>query len=162
MIELCLTEDPRLDAFLQVFIDLPNEERVQWTKVMGEPFEPGQAAALAYTSPGPVWSIETHDGEVLVVTGATFIRSGVYRVWYAARPKAWAHYGEEVTNITEGLIQVMFHDFGAHRLEVICLPERQKARRWYEKHLGLQFEARMAKFCADGTDAVLYAAVRGD
>ena len=162
MRELSLVEDPGLDHFLQVFIDLPSDEQEQWSKIVGAPYDAGRAATLAYMADGPVWAVVTADGETLVVTGATFIRQGVYRVWYAARSVAWREYGEYVTDITNGLIQVMFHDFGAHRLEVICLPERTRARHWYERHLRLQFEAHMAKFCADGTDAVLYAAIKGD
>lgn len=157
---LSLWEDPELFAFLTVCHELPDDERDQWQKITGTPYNVADAAARLYTQGGPRWAIVSEDDGILVVCGATFVRRGVWDVWYFARSVAWQKYGEEVTNITQGLIQMMFHDFGAHRLEVVCLPDRERARRWYEKHLRLQCEGVMTAFCADGSDAVRYTATR--
>lgn len=159
MIEVALREANLLNI-LQVCFDLQADEREQAEAIRGELFNPEAYAASLYALDGPRWAILDSEDNALVVCGATSPRPGVWDIWYLARPVAWEEYGEAVTDITRGLIQSMFYDYEAHRLTVVCLEKRATARRWYERHLGLNFEGVMNKFCANGENAVLYSIVR--
>ena len=156
---LTLEERVSLINLLQVCLDLPADEREQFEAMTNSPYSGEQLAAGLATMSGPKYVILDQDENALAVCGATQERHGVWRVWFLAREEAWL-VAEEVTSIAVGLIQMMFHDYEAHRLEVVCLAKRSRARRWYERHLGLKCEGVMQKFCANGENAALYSAVR--
>jgi hypothetical protein len=157
---LKIEEPVNLGHLLEVCINLPAEERDQFESLAQSRYDGASTAAALLVSPGPKYAVVTEEDQCIVVTGATFERPGVWRVWFLATDTAWDSYGEEVTSIAIGLMQMMFHDFGAHRLEVICKADRAKARRWYERHLRLSFEGVLRAYGADKSDFALYSYTR--
>lgn len=157
---LKIEEPVHLGHLLEVCINLPVDERKQFEALSLASYDGPSAAAALLMSPGPKFAVVTEEDQCIVVTGATFERQGVWRVWFLATHTAWDSYGEEVTNISTGLMQMMFEDFGAHRLEVVCKADRAKARRWYERHLGLSFEGVLRAYGADKSDFALYSYTR--
>lgn len=162
MLEVRIEEPVHLGHLLEVCIALPEDERKQLASLSLAPYDGPALAAGLLTTPGPKYAVVTADDEAVVVTGATFERAGVWRVWFLATDRAWTKYAEVVTNIAQGLMQMMVHDFGAHRLEVVCKADRAKARRWYERHLGLSFEGILRAYGADKSDFALYSYTRSD
>lgn len=152
--------DPNLMHILQVCLDLPDEEVDQYQSITGEKYDAPTTAAALLLAGGPRWAILDADGDAIAVAGATSERPGVWRSWFLAREVAWTDYAEVVTDIARGLMSAMFHDYGARRLEVICLAKRAKARRWYERHVGLSYEGTLVAYSATGEDAAIYAKVR--
>ena len=157
---LTLVDGPGLGDFAMVCLDLPQDEIHQIEASTGEKYNPDRvAAALFLNKSDACWSILIQ-GVPLVVCGGTEIRPGVWDIYYLAREVAWSRHGPMVTQITQGLIQSFFYDLKAHRLEVRCLAGRHRARRWYEKHLGLEYEGTARRAGADGEDFALYSITR--
>jgi ribosomal protein S18 acetylase RimI-like enzyme len=73
---------------------------------------------------------------------------------------AWIEHGRDMTTLIRMHIKDALEHNLARRIETVTLPERSRARAWYEK-LGLKFESTLPGYCADGADGVLYVAERG-
>lgn len=157
---LNIIEQPGLATLAAVCYDLPEEEKVQYRALIGQGYDAEGMAATLLLIPGPKWGIANADDTPIVVGGYTQERPGVWRSWMLAREVAWAEYGEEVTNIVQGVMEMMFADFKAHRLETLCMADRVKARRWYERHLGLQCEGVLRAAGVAKEDVAVYAKVR--
>ncbi len=111
---------------------------------------------------GPAWAFvddETNDQRALVIGGYIKMREGVYSSWFLASKSAWGLYGRQVTEMAVERHAFMFKT-GAHRIETLCLASRKLAQRWYQT-IGLKFESTLEGYCADGSDAVMYVAVKG-
>jgi hypothetical protein len=160
MRELRLIEPCTLGHLLEVCMNLPADERRQFQSLALRVYDGPTVAAALLLSPGPKFAIVTPEDSALAVTGATEERQGVWRTWFLATDKAWTGYGEAVTGIAQGLLEMMFADYGAHRIEVVCRADRVRARRWYEKHLGLSFEGVLRHYGADKSDFALYSYTR--
>lgn len=160
MKEINVLESPGLETFLAVCRDLPKEERRQYEALSGLEYSADDMAASLTLIAGPKWGIVTARGEPLAVGGYTQERPGVWRSWMLARDPCWADYAEAVTQVVNGVMGVMFTDMKATRLETQCLADRAQARRWYEKHLGLQCEGVFRAAGVNQEDVAVYAKVR--
>jgi len=109
--------------------------------------------------PGPKWAAV--EGEkTFIVGGFAPQRAGVYTTWFLASKEAWATQAKRVTEIAIERKNLMFSDGSTHRLETVCLASRKLAHRWY-KTIGLAHEATLKGYCIDGSDAMVFADVRG-
>lgn len=96
--------------------------------------------------------------EPLAVGG--YMRTGavVYRSFFIANPRVWDEHGRELTeSVTETLDEIK-KEIGRARLETMCLAERAKARRWYER-IGLTFDAELKGYGVNGETVALYSTV---
>lgn len=159
---LNVVDSPSLDIYALICRDLPTDERRQYEALNGSKYDADELAAVMMLINGPKWAIVTADtAEPLAAGGYTLQSGGVWRSWMLARNVCWEKYAEEVTNICTGIMEMMFADFNAHRLETVCLADRTRARRWYERHLGLQCEGIMRAAGVEKEDVALYAITRG-
>jgi RimJ/RimL family protein N-acetyltransferase len=153
--------DPVADDIHAVCHDLDGEERRQVEALTGMPYDPDRLAyTLARAVMEPSWAVRDERERTLILAGGWEISPGVWDVYCLTRPATWTEFGEEATDILNGLIQSMFHDYGARRLEVRCLAGRAKARRWYERHLGLEYEGTLRGVGVNGEDVAMYAKLR--
>lgn len=160
MKQLSLIEVPRISDYRLICADLPADEVRQYKALNGGEYDADELAAVMYLMPGPKWTVAA-DGDIPIAAGGyTQELSGVWRSWMLARPICWEKYAEEVTNICVGVMEMMFADFKAHRLETVCLADRAKARRWYEKGLGLQYEGTRSAAGINKEDIAVYAKTR--
>ena len=156
-----LLETLTLHELRPICHDLPKEEREQYEALSGEEYDPDVMAAVMLLIPGPKWCIVAADAdEPLAAGGYTQERPGVWRSWMLARPACWTDFAEGVTNVCNGVMEMMFFDFKAHRLETLCMADRSQARRWYERHLGLQCEGIMHGAGKGKEDVAVYAKTR--
>lgn len=146
-----------LAAILLVCRDLPEWEQQDLVAYSGRPYSADDAARQAANFPGPAWCFDA-EGQPIVVGGFIPMRPGVYRAWFYATSVAWERHGRGVSRIVRKLIASMLVE-QAHRIEVVTLADRSRARRWYET-IGLRFESLMVKYGVYGEDAVTYVATR--
>jgi hypothetical protein len=152
-------KEPNLMDFLLVARLLPEDERRVFARMMGAPFDSDRAAARYFLADGMAWVFDAPERPV-AVGGVIPIGDGVFRTWFMALDRAWTEHGHDMTALVRGLIDGLLDDKLARRIETVTLPERSRARRWYEK-IGLKFDSTLPGYCADGADAVLYVAERG-
>ena len=156
-----LVEIPEIEHYVTICRDLPQDERAQYEALNGSAYDADELAAIMLLIGGPKWTILAGEAdEPIAAGGYTQERPGVWRSWMLARPSCWTQYAEEVTSICNGAMEMMFSDFKAHRLETTCLASRAKARRWYERHLGLQCEGIMRAAGVGKQDVAIYAKTR--
>lgn len=116
-----------------------------------------------YAVPGEKWTFvdeAVSADSALVVCGFAPIRHGVYASWFLASGFAWDHYGKQVTDMAAERLQYKLKS-GAHRIETLCLASRTLAHVWYRR-IGLQLESTLKAYCVDGSDAVMYVALKGE
>lgn len=150
----------RLKDFLPLVHALSLDERGVILAMTGEAFDADQIAAATVLSPGMHWVFEAPERPVCA-GGFVRQRPGVYRTWFVAPDSAWYTHGAEITRLVRDVIRNTLVEEGVHRIETVTLADRHRARAWYEK-IGLTYESTMPKFGANGEDAVMYVAVRGE
>lgn len=143
---------------LMVCCDLRDDE---WGQVVafGGARDIDALAVNCHMQPGAKWTFEAGDGKALVVGGFIQHRAGVFSSWFLSSAAAWREHSTEITTMTAERVQYALAN-GAHRIETVCLASRTRAHRWYEK-VGLTKESTLKGYCVDGSDAVLYVALKG-
>lgn len=122
-------------------------------------YVPDTAARAWSASTGPTFALIDRDNRPVAVAGFEPIRAGVYEAWAAASMEGWARYWRAFTKTCRREMDRLFAN-GAHRIQICALASRTQAHGWYEKGLRMQREGVHARFCADGSDAVMYARTR--
>lgn len=131
------------------------DEKAQWECVTGETFDADQCARAMARLTGPSYCLLDADDNPLVVAGFEEVRPKVWQAWMAGTPEAWRIHWKRITRECKRIGDSLLASGIAHRLQILATPEREAAHRWYEA-LGYRFEARMARYFADGSDAVCY------
>jgi len=154
--------DPWMIDFLKVCAGMPQDEREQLEAFTGEPYSLDGAAVGNFQVPGPKWVIKA-DGEPIVIGGFVPQRPGVWRDFMLTTPGAWEKHWFPITRIARRAMNAMFASKQAHRLECIApakrIAYRPEIERWYST-LNYKREATLWKYCADGSDAVLFSRVQ--
>lgn len=154
--------NPFLLDFIKVCAKMPQDEREQLEAFTGEKFDIDGAAIGNFTVLGPKWVVKVAD-EPICVGGFVPQRPGVYRDFMLNTPEAFEQYWFSVTRIARRAMDAMFKSGQAHRLECIAPATRLAARSqiedWY-KVLGYTREAPLWRYCADGSDAVIFSRVK--
>lgn len=140
-----------------VCCELPADELAQDIAFRGAPEGVEDRASRLFRAPGPKWTIAPAGGRAVACGGLIPLRPGVAETWFLATPDAWV---PGITELVESVkCDALLHEY--HRIETYCLASRLHAQKWYTR-MGLHKEATLQKFCADGQDAVLFVAIRGD
>lgn len=155
--------NPWLLDYIKVCATLPEDERAQIESFVGEKFDIDRAAVGNYEALGPKWVVKIDD-EPLAIGGFVPQRRGVWRDFMLTTPAAWEKANWfTLTRICRRAMDAMFESGEAHRLECIApaarLAYRPEIERWY-KFLGYTREAPLWRYCADGSDAVMFSRVR--
>ncbi|MEN5115844.1 hypothetical protein ABE488_00705 [Luteimonas sp. TWI662] len=117
------------------------------------------AARAFAATPGPSYVFVGADGLPFLAGGFQPLRPGVFDGWLVGTLAGWEAHGFAITRICRRVIDQMLVD-GAHRVQIAALASRTAAHDWYERGLGLQREGVLRAYCADGSDAVMFAKVR--
>jgi hypothetical protein len=154
--------NPLLLDFIKVCISLPQDEREQLESFTGEPYTVDGAAVGNFTTAGPKWVIKADD-EPIAIGGFVPQRPGVWRDFMLTTPAVWEKHWFPVTRIARKAMDAMFTSEQAHRLECIApmkrLADRSCIEKWY-RILGYTREAPLWRYCADGSDAVIFSRVK--
>jgi hypothetical protein len=152
-------DNPTLLDFIKVVWHMPQDEREQIEAFTGEKYNVDAIALGNFLAHGPKWVLKVGD-EPICVGGYAPQRPGVYRDWMINTPAAFSKENWfQVTRIARRSMDWILHN-GAHRVECICLANREaKNSRWY-KTLGYNREATLYGYCASGADAIIFSRVR--
>lgn len=154
--------NPFLLDFIKVCASMPQDEREQLEAFTGEAYDIDRAAIGNFTVPGPKWVLKV-DNEPICIGGFVPQRPGVYRDFMLNTPEAFEKHWFGVTRIARRAMDAMFKSRQAHRLECVVpaarLAYRPELERWYST-LNYKKEASLWRYCANGTDAVIFSRVR--
>lgn len=155
---LTIEQNPLLLDYVKVAIAMPEDERKQLENFTGHPFDIDGCAIGNYEVAGHKWVIRDEHGQPLCVGGFKLERPGVWRDFMLTTPEGWKGHGFQITRICRRIMDAMFMSGEAHRIECIAPVSRQCVFRWY-KVLGYNAEGRLHKYCADGSDAIIFSRV---
>jgi len=156
---------PRLSSVLvtdtvMLARDMRADEKDQFCAVMGlTEYDADLAARVFIGFTGPSYCLVDGDGTPLVIAGFEQVRPKVWQAWMAGTPNAWRTQWKRITRECKRIGDALLASGDANRLQILALPERTAAHRWYEA-LGYRLEGRREQFFADGRDAVCYVKTR--
>lgn len=154
--------DPLLLDFIKVCINMPKDEREQLEAFTGEKYDIDRAAIGNFCVQGPKWVVKADD-EPICIAGFVQQRPGVWRDFMLTTPAVWEKHWFPVTRLVRRGMDAMFKSGQAHRLECITPANRlayhPKIEKWYSV-LNYKREASLWRYCADGSDAVMFSRVR--
>ncbi len=154
---------PLLRDYDRIARDMRPDEIAQWLALTGETAYDPEATARAFLGVGGIaHALIGPDGHAVLVGGHERIRPGVWRGWLMGTMAGWAAHGFGISRVCRRLQDNLLRSPHAHRVEVIALASRKPAHVWYERALGLRYEGLLRGYCADGSDAVIYARTKGD
>ena len=121
------------------------------------------------------WSPDSAARELLAKRGASFvlvdpgnlpvvaggfepISRGVVEAWMLGTIDGWAEHWRRITTACRRLMDAQFAN-GVHRVQICALASRTKTHEWYERGLGMQREGVLRRYCADGSDAVMFSRI---
>lgn len=150
-------QEPNLMNIIQVCCDLRDDEWDQITK-FGMVRDVDRLALMAFAMRGPKWCLTTDAGVAVLAGGLIPQRLGVMGSWCLISNTGWRDHAAEVTKTVEDVVSKALAG-SVHRIETVCLASRERAQRWYET-IGLKKESTLKGYCVDGSDAVMFTAVR--
>lgn len=122
-----------------------------------------EAVALSIANqPGPKIAIADEDGRAYLCGGADEVSPGVFEGWMVGTMAGWEQHGRHITTVSLWFMERLFRDYGAHRLQVTALVNREQACRWYEHGLRMQADGVRRGFGKNGEDCIEFSRLRAD
>jgi ribosomal protein S18 acetylase RimI-like enzyme len=150
---------PLLQDFAYIARRMRRDEREQFVAFSGMgAYEPDIVARALSMLQGPTFSLVDERNVPVILGGFHPRRRGVFEAWLAGTDDAWAQHWRTITRECARQLQVLLNTT-AHRVEVYSLTSRVHAHAWYER-IGLQLEATLRRYCADGSDVFVFARTR--
>ena len=133
------------------------DEVAQWAALGMTPDETARRIAGL---PGVSFAAISDDGTPLAAGGFTETRSNVWESWMVSTPDAWSLNGREISEECRIVCDNLLASERCHRIEIIALESRRRARVWYERVLGAKLEQVAEKWFPDGSNAAIYSKVK--
>lgn len=120
-----------------------------------------ERAAINFYERGPLrFTYEDAQSRPIACGGYQEVAPGVWQSWMVGTPETWARHWLSVTKNSRWVIDFMFREVGARRLQTNGLAERRAACVWYERGLKMHPEGVWAEFGQNGEDVAAYRLLR--
>lgn len=134
-----------------------SDEVAQFLAFSGlEEYDPDIAARAFSMIGGETYVLVDGAGLPVLLGGLQAIRPGVLEGWQVGTDAGWARHWYAITRITRRINDQALARKGVHRLQICARAGRDKTFEWYERGLGYRREATLARYCANGEDAVMF------
>lgn len=155
-------DQPTVMDLCWLALNMREDEKDQWCALTNsDGYDPDMCARGLIAIPGPCWAlIDTESNQAIVAGGFEPIRPMVWQTWMAGTDQAWEKHWRRITKETRLLMDGLFAEGVAHRIQCYGLASRTAAHEWYARGMRLKFEGVHSKLYADGRDAVCYARVK--
>ena len=131
--------------------------------VGGGEFNPDAAAIGLMAIPGAIkFTLVDDDSLPLAAGGWHEVFPGVWQSWMVGTQPAWEKHWRSITKGCRWVMDGLFQQAGARRLQTNALASRTQAIEWYERSLGMKREGTWRGFGINGEDVALFSRVRGD
>jgi hypothetical protein len=158
---LALAQPTMLDL-LRLCHDARPDEREQYEELSGIEWIPDEVAADLYGRSGVKFVLLNHDSLPIVAGGYMPIMDGVYDSWMVGTMSNWNSHWRSITKYTRKVMNLMFTEVNARRLQTSVLASRTAACEWYVRGLLMQREGLLRGFGATGADMAMYARINED
>jgi hypothetical protein len=150
---------PVLEDFAYIMKRMRPDEIEQFLALSGlREYDPDVAARAFAMTAGPTFVLVEADNKPVILGGFEPKRRGVYEAWLAGTMEGWDKHWRRITRECMRQMDTLL-TVGAHRIEVCALASRTRTHAWYER-IGFVREARLTGYCADGSDAIMFARTR--
>lgn len=92
----------------------------------------------------------------VVAGGYCEVIPGVWNSWMVGTDEGWEKHWRSITRASRWMIDFMFNEVGARRIETMALSSRTEACYWYERSLGMVYEGTRSGFGMGGEDVAFY------
>jgi hypothetical protein len=150
---------PIVEDFAYLARRMRQDERDQFAAMVGSAYNPNAAAIAFISTPGMQFVLLGDDGLPVAAGGMEPSRPGVLDGWMIGTEDGWARHWRSITK-TVRRIHDQALEAGEHRIQIIATAARTAAHDWYERGLGMRQEGVLRGYCADGSDAVMYARIK--
>ena len=118
-----------------------------------------EIAKVIFKQGGESYTIFNKSGEPVIIGGAYYENPKVATLWLLATDKISKRDWWYVTQFIIQLIDVMFKNGAANRVQAQSIGWRKYAHKWFEK-LGLEKDGHLKGFAEDGYDVFLYGKIK--
>lgn len=132
------------------------DEASEFAAMTGRPFDPGNAATTYIASTGLKYVLVDRNNLPLAAGCFERVREGVLETWAIGTLEAWDKHWRTITKVCRRQMDGLLAS-GVHRIQIVAMASRIEAHEWYERGLLMQREGLMKGYCADGSDAVMFA-----
>jgi hypothetical protein len=108
---------------------------------------------------GEHYTVLNRKGEPVIVGGTYYDNPNVATIWLFATDKITKRDWWVATKFITGLIDRMFENGMAHRIQAFSIGWRHVAHKWF-KQLGLKQEACLKGFTEDGIDVLIFSKIK--
>lgn len=152
---------PTLQDFVVLCAQMRPDEVEQWRALVDPDcmsngrldFE--KAAVWCYQVPGLKFSLFA--GDRLLLAGGYFqVTDGVYRSWMVGTMDAWRDHWRSITEATRFVMDCIFEDGSARRLETYVLDSRALTAKWYARGLKMEREGVLRGYGYGGENVAVY------
>ena len=151
---------PTLYDLLYLCAHARQDDRAQYEAIMGIPWNVDMVAADHFNRQGVKFALLDVDGTPLAAAGWDLTCSpGVWNSWMVGTDKGWDEHWRSITKACRSVMECMFSDGSAHRLETQSIQSRNKACLWYMRGLKMQYEGTRNGVCKNGESILMYARV---
>lgn len=152
---------PIVEDYCHIARHMRADEIAQYLALTGLPqYVPDVAARALLSSGGQAFVLVDRAGLPVLIGGFAPVRRGVFEGWLAGTEKGWTKHWRAMTKVCRRLMDDLFAQGDAHRIETFALASRVEAHAWYERSLLMPREGVMKGYFCDGQDAIVFARVK--
>jgi len=147
---------PNMMDYLKVCSQPLPDEVEQYREMTGNEWYVDDVANDLFSRDGLKWVILDNDNEPLAVFGGDLLLPGVWQTWMISTATAWDQHGRAVTRHSRKVLDLMFDEGNARRIQTIAMVSRTQACKWYENGLRMTQESVAKGFGVTGQDFACY------
>ncbi len=135
------------------------DEIVQYEALTGNEWTTAFVANEIYNQPGLKFVV-LRDDVPIVAGGYRPLIAGVWDSWMVGTMADWETHWRSITKFSRKVMELMFEENGARRLQTCALASRTKTCEWYVRALKMQQEGILRGFGVGGEDVAMFSRIR--
>lgn len=151
---------PNLLDILRVCANPQKDEIEQHEALTGVGWDVDAVAMTLFNRSGLKFVLRDDDGNPIAIGGFDELISGVWDTWMICADGVWKKHWRVMTKTCNQLIQSLFDEANARRIQTTALLSREKACKWYVKGLRMDLESVARNFGLKGEDVACFVRFR--
>jgi hypothetical protein len=135
------------------------DEIVQYEELTGEEWMIDAVANDFYNRMGVKFVLLDGDRPI-AAAGYYMLIDGVWESWMVGTMANWSTHWRSITKYSRKVMEIMFEQNNARRLQTCVMATRLKTCEWYVRGLKMHQECVLRKFGVTGEDMAIYARMR--
>lgn len=148
---------PTLCDMLQLCAQARDDEREQYAAFRGLAWDAETVAVELFQKPGLKFALIQDSGDLVVMGGWDPVLEGVWQSWMVGTDAGWKAHWRSITKASRKIMDELFQNGGARRLQTNALASRAAACDWYVKGLKMEPEGIWRSFGLNGEDVASFA-----